>query len=377
MVTTQVAAGLAPYLADLLVLTPVYTWDLVDPLRRQEFLLKTTAALAIDTDLLKITKCGPPSAELIELRDPLMPALRVAELQADAMVIYDSTNGKLYRKLLLRLDFSKRDTLAYIIHERFGRTLDGYGLWQYILKQMDFSTGEKQEEIRITFDNYRLLDPIPTPEILHDALYELNSYWVLIAGNSPSNPSSCIRKAISILPDVYGFAYFASTIRAFAAFQPDHFDTYKSFVDMVVEQYRSVLAEKNASQVLAAHIAAPPKPPKPIKFNPYRDAPNNCNICNSVWCTNEEGNEEHCLSFNFELKKPVNISVKELNFLESGRLHIFLNGATTLKDVHFKIVDFEVARFNYHQEQAVATVVSNVAACFYASFDGHVSSGLH
>jgi hypothetical protein len=367
MVTTLVAAGWLP----------VFTWDLHNPLRRQEFLLKTTAALAADNDLLKIAKSGPPSAELIELRDPLMPALRVAELQADAMIIYDSTNGKLYRKLLVRLDFSERDTLAFIIHERFGRTLDGYGLWQYILKQMDYSTGEKQEEIRITFDNYQLLDPSPTPEILHDALYELNSYWVLIAGNSPSNPSSCIRKAISILPDVYGFAYFASTIRAFAAFQPDHFDTYKSFVDMVVEQYRSVLAEKNASQVLAAHIAAPPKPPKPIKFNPYRDAPNNCNICNSVWCTNEEGNEEHCLSFNFELKKPVNISVKELNFLESGRLHIFLNGATTLKDVHFKIVDFEVARFNYHREQAVATVVSNVAACFYASFDGHVSSGLH
>ena len=145
---------MAPYLADLLVLTPVYTWDLRNPLRRQEFLLKTTVALAVDSGLLKIAEYGPPSDELIKLRDPLMPALRVAELQADAMVIYDSTNGKLYRKLLLRLDFSKRDTLAYIIHERFGRTLDGYGLGQYILKQMDFSTGEKQEEIRITFDNY-------------------------------------------------------------------------------------------------------------------------------------------------------------------------------------------------------------------------------
>ena len=61
----------------------------------------------------------------------------------------------------------------------------------------------------------------------------------------------------------------------------------------------------------------------------------------------------------------------------SVRLHIFLNSATTLKDVHFKIVDFEVARFNYHQEQAVATVVANVAACFYASFNGHISSGQH
>jgi hypothetical protein len=386
MVTTAVVAGSDPCLTALLDRwSGTFRWDLHDPIHRQAFFTTTRAALAGESGLLKVAENGPPSAELIALRNPTMPALLVETLQIEAMEVYNTLNCALYKELIPRIDFSKRATLAFIIDRRFGIVQDGHGLWQYILEAMDFSKGEKQEEVRRTFDLFQLPDLNPTPEILSDSLFELYSFWSLIDGNSFSAPISCIRKAISILPKGNGFGNFASTIRALASFNPEnsHFHTYENFVDTVIEQYRGVLVEASVHRASVLLVKPPslspslsPSLPKPLKYNPVRDAPNDCCLCNSVWCSSQtEDDRAGCISFNFLLEPPIDASLNELNFLESGRAHIFLNGSTSLKDVKIKVMHYEKARSMYEEALSILTYKENkdTAALFFATLTNHIS----
>jgi hypothetical protein len=346
MVTTGVA-GSDSTLAVFLERCGEFTWDLDNPERRPAFFLYTKALLAGDSGLLEVAELGPPR-----------------HLTVEARKAYDALNITLFQKLLPLLDLKQRLPLASYIDEKFGKTHDGHGLWQYILHAADFSQGERQEKMKKIYEEYQIAMENPTPEQLNDGLIELASFWICINGNSWVAPRSLIRKAITILPAGHGFESFSKTVRAMISFNSGNtgFNSYDAFVDIIVEQYRGVLAEAREAEVRQAALPTlmeAPSPATPPKYNPARDAPNDCNLCNSVWCTSvQEDSPAGCISFNCMLETPSDASVNELNFIESGRAHIFETGSTSLKGVKFKVMNYEKAREIYAEARDIAEYIA-------------------
>ena len=86
-------------------------WDLLDPRKRDAWILRTRSALQAD-DMLEAVINGPPTAEFLKSKNNTLTDRKADTLSADLMEAYETANMKAYEVLLKRIDVEKRPTLA-------------------------------------------------------------------------------------------------------------------------------------------------------------------------------------------------------------------------------------------------------------------------
>ena len=87
-------------------------WDLVDPVKRDAWLLSTVSELKAEPATWAAVEFGPPTVERVMLKSPGMTRARAKQVSVALADEYDTHNGKGFKILVNRTDFKKRPALA-------------------------------------------------------------------------------------------------------------------------------------------------------------------------------------------------------------------------------------------------------------------------
>ena len=217
----------------------VLKWDLVAGSNGQEpFIAALNAWFGCHPGIYVIAIGGPPNLGHMQTADPSASVTRQTTALAEATALYEPLNARLYKYLLSRIDFTGRASFATYVNSKFGVTCNGYGLYKFILGQCDFSTGQKQRDIRVAFNCYKLSKELPSETELFDAFQAVYSLWSKLNGSDVDFPLECICKCIEIIPTNGALASFSGTIQALSTFHSDtpQFTDFELFVKTVIEQ---------------------------------------------------------------------------------------------------------------------------------------------
>ena len=300
-----------------------------------------------DPDAFAACMNGPPSVEKIKLTDPRLTLRQAQAVVAGLLPAYEEAISRGYSILLPRIDFTKRPTLATrLLNKGGGETRDGHALWQIVKQACDFTSDERQEELKLELKNFELHlpgSPVPTPDELTDALYGLQSVWLKIDGNDADRPKTLVTAAVKKLPrpsNVPLLAQFAESMRTTGIFSAATITDYDAFVETLIEQYRAVLNSAREQGVKLTHTgtaamltdddlpdlvpapatlgsmtqqqllalidqrSAPPGGPRPGPREAKPIPPNKCGCCVAAICFNVGSDPTKCVCFNNDLDIP-------------------------------------------------------------------------
>ena len=132
-------------------------WDLVDLEKRDEWLLKTNAALNKDKAVWTALENGPPTAEMIKQKNPKLSTRQCEDVLPQLMKEYRESNEIGWRILIDRVSFRKRPALATKVLRDLEPTEDGHGFWQVVRESLDESSPEKQASAEMAYSHVRAL----------------------------------------------------------------------------------------------------------------------------------------------------------------------------------------------------------------------------
>ena len=130
---------------DLLESTSTKKWDLVDTKKRDAWRLKTESVLRAEPEVWASVNNGRPTAALIKTKDPSLGKVALQSALVALEEEYDDANGRGFRILVERIDYTKRPALATRILHVISPRQDGHALWQLILEASSDESLGKQE----------------------------------------------------------------------------------------------------------------------------------------------------------------------------------------------------------------------------------------
>ena len=138
-------------------------WDLKDPTVLDEWWLRTESKLEADGVYTALKRTAAPSLAQVKTLYPSMSANDAKDKHTEVIEVYEKGCSMGYERLLDRIDLKKNTSAAAVIRRKFAPSRDGRGLYLYVLEAMDFSSPEQQEELKASYDAFKLTISDPTP----------------------------------------------------------------------------------------------------------------------------------------------------------------------------------------------------------------------